>query len=55
MNTDLVLRHAGELQLIRELSDMEFTSIRAPYDLDDLGPQDKSEPARWHPLDGEEA
>lgn len=55
MNTDLVLRHAGEMQLIRGFSNMEFTSIRAPYDLDDLGPLDKIEPARWHPLDGEEA
>lgn len=41
----------GDLELIRDFSDMSFEPVRAPYDWRvGKAPQ---EPATWHPLDGE--
>ncbi len=38
----------GELELIRDFTDMEFEEVRAPYDW-----RSDNEPLRWHPLDGD--
>lgn len=48
----LYRRAGGEMELIRDFTDMAFEPIRAPYDWrDDDAPPEEKQP--WHPLDGE--
>lgn len=45
----LYRRKDGEMELIRDFNDMNFESIRAPYDWREE--QDTGDPRPWHPLD----
>ncbi len=44
-------RRGAELELIRDFTEMEFESVRAPYDWREAG--EPGAPRPWHPLDGE--
>ncbi len=51
----LYRRSGGEMELIRDFTEMTFENIRAPYDWREYDSAGKtvSEPADWHPLDTE--
>lgn len=49
----LYRRRGEELELIRDFSDMEFESIRAPYDWREKKPLHEDDLQPWHPLGDE--